>query len=132
MENKNGQIRCCIDSPTSTKACSKDEFPLPNIYMLVDAIARHSMLSCMDDFNGHKPIMMHHSLQEKSDNRQTYTYRRISVTLDTKSRRNRPKNIYRRNISVGPGKIIVDDHTEIMEGKFGAKGSCTNKYIPLL
>lgn len=41
QEKKNGQIRCCIDFRNLNKACPQEE--LPNIDMIVDAVARHSM-----------------------------------------------------------------------------------------
>ena len=36
VKKKNGQIRCCVDFRNLNKACSKDEFPLPNIDLLID------------------------------------------------------------------------------------------------
>ena len=35
-----------------------DDFPLPNINMLVDSIAGHPMLSFMDGFSGYNQILM--------------------------------------------------------------------------
>lgn len=42
VKKKNGQILCCIDFRDLNKACLKDEFPLRNIDILVDATAGHS------------------------------------------------------------------------------------------
>lgn len=42
----------------SLKGCPKDEFPLPNINMLVDATIGRSMFSFMDEFNGYNQIRM--------------------------------------------------------------------------
>ncbi|KAL5570567.1 hypothetical protein UlMin_027142 [Ulmus minor] len=55
---KNGTIRCCIDNRDLNRACPKDDFPLPNIDMLVDAIAGHKMFSFMDGFSGYNQIRM--------------------------------------------------------------------------
>ena len=47
VKKKNGQIRCCVDFRNLNKACPKDEFPLPNIDLLVDFAAGSSMFSLM-------------------------------------------------------------------------------------
>ncbi|KAL6199549.1 hypothetical protein ACLB2K_029333 [Fragaria x ananassa] len=36
VKKKNGQVRICIDYRDLNKACPKDEFPLPNMDMLID------------------------------------------------------------------------------------------------
>ena len=51
VKKKNGQIRCCVDFRNLNKACPKDEFPLPNMDMLIDSAAGHAMFSFMDGFN---------------------------------------------------------------------------------
>ncbi|XP_050248604.1 uncharacterized protein LOC126695843 [Quercus robur] len=43
VKKKNGQIRCCVDFRNLNKACPKDEFPLPNMDMLIDLAAGHAM-----------------------------------------------------------------------------------------
>lgn len=35
------------------KACPKDDFPLLNIYMIVNLTARHAMVSLVDGFSGY-------------------------------------------------------------------------------
>lgn len=52
-KKKNGQIRCCIDFRDLNKACPKGEFSLPNIDMLVDPTAGHSMFFFMDRSRGY-------------------------------------------------------------------------------
>uniref|UniRef100_A0A2N9I2U7 Uncharacterized protein n=1 Tax=Fagus sylvatica TaxID=28930 RepID=A0A2N9I2U7_FAGSY len=37
VKKKNGQIRCCVDFRNLNKACPKDEFPLPNMDLLIDS-----------------------------------------------------------------------------------------------
>ena len=40
------------------KACLKDEFPLPNIDLLVDSTMGNSMFSFMDGYSGYNQIRM--------------------------------------------------------------------------
>lgn len=47
-------IRLFIDFRDLNKACPKDDFPLPNIDMIVYLIAAHEMFSLMDIFLGYK------------------------------------------------------------------------------
>ena len=58
MEKKNGQIRCYVDFRNPNKACPKDEFPLPNIDLLVDLAVGSSMFSFMDGYSGYNQIHM--------------------------------------------------------------------------
>ena len=58
MKKKNGQIRCYVDFHNLNKACPKDEFPLPNIDLLVDSAAGSSMFSFMDEYNRYNQIRM--------------------------------------------------------------------------
>ena len=58
VKKKNGQIRCCVDFCNLNKACPKDEFPLPNIDLLVDSVAGSSMFSFMDRYSGYNQIRM--------------------------------------------------------------------------
>ena len=53
VKKPTGEIRVCIDFRDLNKACPKDDFPLPNIDNIVDAIASHEMLSLMDGFSGY-------------------------------------------------------------------------------
>ena len=58
VKKKNGQIRCCVDFRNLNKACPKDEFPLPNMDMLIDSVAGHAMFSFMDGFSSYNQIRM--------------------------------------------------------------------------
>ena len=40
------------------KAFPMDEFPLPNVVILVDAVAGHKCFSFMDGYNGYNQIFM--------------------------------------------------------------------------
>ena len=57
VKKKNGQIRCCVDFRNLNKAYPNDEFPLPNIDLLVDS-ARNAMFSFMDGYSGYNQIQM--------------------------------------------------------------------------
>ena len=58
VKKKNGQIRCCVDFHNLNKACLKDEFPLPNIDLLVDSATGSSMFSFMYGYSGYNQIRM--------------------------------------------------------------------------
>uniref|UniRef100_A0A2N9FVD9 Integrase catalytic domain-containing protein n=1 Tax=Fagus sylvatica TaxID=28930 RepID=A0A2N9FVD9_FAGSY len=58
VKKKNGQIRCCVDFRNLNKACPKDEFPLPNMDLLIDSAAGSTMFSFMDGFSGYNQIRM--------------------------------------------------------------------------
>ena len=58
VKKRNGQIRCCMDFRNLNKACPKDEFPLPNIDLLVDSAVGSFMFSFMDGYNGYNQIRM--------------------------------------------------------------------------
>ena len=47
-----------MDFHNLNKACPKDEFPLPNIDLLVDSTAKSSMFSFMDGYSGYNQIRM--------------------------------------------------------------------------
>ena len=56
VKKKNGQIRCCVDFRNLNKACPKDEFPLPNMDLLIDYAAGSVMFSFMDGFSWYNQI----------------------------------------------------------------------------
>ena len=51
VKKKNEQIRCSVDFRNLNKTCQNDEFPLPNIDLLVDFVAGNAMFSFMDKFS---------------------------------------------------------------------------------
>ena len=57
-KKKNGQIRCCVGFRNLNRACPKDEFPLPNMDLLIDSTAGSALFSFMDGFNGYNQIKM--------------------------------------------------------------------------
>ena len=48
----------CVYFQDLNKASPKDDFPLPQINILVDNTARHALLSFMDGFLGYNQIKM--------------------------------------------------------------------------
>ena len=58
MKKKNGQIRCCVDFRNLNKACPKDEFPLPNVDLLVDSATGSSVFLFMDGYSRYNQICM--------------------------------------------------------------------------
>ena len=58
IKKKNGQIRCCVDFRNLNKAYPKDEFPLPNMDLLIDYVAGSAMFSFMDGFSRYNQIRM--------------------------------------------------------------------------
>jgi hypothetical protein len=48
----------CIDFTYLNKACSKDEFPLPRIDSLIDAVATSELMSLLDCYLGYHQIWM--------------------------------------------------------------------------
>ena len=52
VPKKGNKLRVCVDYTDLNDACSKDNFPLPRIDQIVDALAGHGMLSFLDAFSG--------------------------------------------------------------------------------
>lgn len=61
-----GSIRVCTDFRDLNKACPKDNFPLPNIDILVNSTTGHVMLSLMDGFSRYNQIKIEEEDQHKT------------------------------------------------------------------
>ena len=74
VKKNNGKRRMCVDYIDINWACPKDEFPLPNIPMLVDNSYGYKILSFIDAYSGYNQISMamsdHHftSFMTRSEN----------------------------------------------------------------
>lgn len=78
VKKHNGKWRVCIDFSNLNQACPKDSFPLPRIDQLVDATARHKLLSFMDAYSGYNQIPMYPPDEENTSfitDRGLYCYR---------------------------------------------------------
>lgn len=58
VPKKDGKIRICVDYRDLNKASPKDNFPLPNIHILIDNCAKHKLQSFVDCFAGYHQILM--------------------------------------------------------------------------
>ncbi|XP_069150857.1 uncharacterized protein [Solanum lycopersicum] len=66
MPKKDGKVRVCVDYRDLNKASPKDNFPLPNIHILIDNCAKHETQSFVDCFAGYHQIEMHKDDSEKT------------------------------------------------------------------
>ena len=55
---KDGKVCLCVDYKDLNKASPKDDFPLPQIDMLVDSTAKFKVFSFMDGFSRYNQIIM--------------------------------------------------------------------------
>ncbi|XP_039131814.1 uncharacterized protein LOC120268495 [Dioscorea cayenensis subsp. rotundata] len=77
-ERKNGQIRICVDFRVLSKACPKDDFPLPVMEIMIDNTSGYEMFFFMDGYSGYNQIKMHPDDQKNTAFRTTmgiYCYR---------------------------------------------------------
>ena len=84
VKKANGKWRLCIDFTDINRACPKDNFPLPRIDLIMDAIAGHELLSFIDAFFGYNQISMDPNDQEKTSfvsGQGTYYYRVMPFEL---------------------------------------------------
>ena len=66
VKKSNGKWRIYIDYTNVTKACPKDSFPLPRISQLVEATARHELLSFMDAYSRYSQIRIYPEDEDKT------------------------------------------------------------------
>lgn len=66
VPKKEGKWQVCVVYTNLNDACHKDSFPLPWIDQIVDATARHEMLSFLDAFSGYHQIPMAPEDEEKT------------------------------------------------------------------
>ena len=58
VAKKDWKIRICVDYRDLYKAIPKDNFPLPNIHILIDNYAKHEMQSFVDCYAGYHRILL--------------------------------------------------------------------------
>ncbi|XP_060194914.1 uncharacterized protein LOC132624106 [Lycium barbarum] len=66
VPKKDGKTRVCVDYRDLNKASPKDNFPLPNIHILVDNCAKHEIQSFVDCYAGHHQILIDEEDAEKT------------------------------------------------------------------
>ncbi|XP_027169433.1 uncharacterized protein LOC113769160 [Coffea eugenioides] len=66
VPKKSGEVRVCVDYRDLNKASPKDDFPLPNIHILLDNTAGHEIESFGDCFAGYHQILMAEEDREKT------------------------------------------------------------------
>ena len=66
VKKANRKWRMCVDFTNLNKACPKDNYPLPQVDVLVDSTTQHQLLRFMDAFSGYNQIRMHEADQEKT------------------------------------------------------------------
>lgn len=65
ISKANKSIRVCTDLKDLNKACPKDDFPLPNIDMIIDMTIGYEIYSLMDGLSGYNQIKIAPQDQEK-------------------------------------------------------------------
>ena len=58
VAKKDGKIQICVDYWDLNKSSPKDNFPLPNIHILIDNCAKHELQSFVDCFTGYHQILI--------------------------------------------------------------------------
>ncbi|MCL0154766.1 reverse transcriptase family protein, partial [Klebsiella pneumoniae] len=66
VPKKDGKTRVCVDYRDLNKASPKDNFPLPNIHILVDNCAKHEIQSFVDCYAGYHQVLMDEEDAEKT------------------------------------------------------------------
>ena len=66
VPKKDGRIQVCVDYRDLNKVSRKDNFPLPNIYILVDNTSGHEIYSFMDGFSSYNQILLDEENREKT------------------------------------------------------------------
>jgi len=66
VPKKDGKVRMCVDYRDLNKASPKDDFPLPNIHILLDNCAKHEIASFVDCYVGYHQIIMDDEDAEKT------------------------------------------------------------------
>eukprot|EP00253_Pinus_taeda_P034443 PITA_34443 len=84
VRKKSGHIRICIDFRNLNKACLKDNFPLPPMEQILQAVAGSELMSFLDGFSGYNQVLVHPDDQLKTTFRTkwgTYAYRKMPFGL---------------------------------------------------
>lgn len=66
VPKKDGKTRVCVDYHDLNKSSPKDNFPLPNIHILIDSCAKHEIGYFVDCYAGYHQILMDEEDAEKT------------------------------------------------------------------
>jgi len=84
VRKKNRDIRICIDFRNLNKGSQKDNFPLPPMEQILEAVVGSELMSFLDGFSGYNQVLVHHNDQLKTTFRTkwgTYAYRKMPFGL---------------------------------------------------
>jgi hypothetical protein len=56
VQKTNGDIRLCVDFHAINRANVKDNFPLPNVEVILQQVVGSQMMSLLDGFSGYNQI----------------------------------------------------------------------------
>ena len=65
VPKKDGKVRMCVDYRDLNKASPKDDFPLPNIHILLDNCAKHEVASFVDCYAATIRLLWMMKMQKK-------------------------------------------------------------------
>ena len=66
VQNKNGEIRLCVDFRNLNRASLKDNYPLPKMDHILQKVVGASRLSMMDGFSGYNQVAILPEDQKKT------------------------------------------------------------------
>jgi hypothetical protein len=66
VRKKNKKWQMCTDFTDLNKCCPKDDFPLTEIYRIVDSAAGYEIMALLDCFLGYHQIWLHKEDEEKT------------------------------------------------------------------
>ena len=66
VAKKDGRIRICVNYMDINKNSPKDNFPLPNIHILIDNCTKHKMQSFVNCYAGYHHMVMVNEDAEKT------------------------------------------------------------------
>lgn len=65
-QEKNGEIRLCVDFRNLSKASLKDNYPLPKMDYILQKVVGFARMSMMDGFFGYNQVVVHPKDQKKT------------------------------------------------------------------
>jgi hypothetical protein len=66
IRKKSGEIRLCVDFKNLNRVFLKDNYPLPNMYHILQEVVGSKKMSMLDDLFGYNQIIVHPDDQENT------------------------------------------------------------------